>query len=121
VSTRRDHDLSRRERSEEAHRVGEVLEGLVGERALASGIPLGRLARDWEAVVGPKLAEVTEPAGLDRGALLLRVATSAWAAQVRFLAADIARQANSVLGKETVREVGVTVGPVGGKGRRNAR
>ncbi len=101
----------RRPRSEDVHGIGEILDGLLGEKAIARGLPIGRLAAGWPQVVGEKLAEETAPTRLERGVLDLIVTTSAWGAQVRFLASDIARKANELLGSEAVREVRVRTAP----------
>ena len=86
------------------------MDGLLAERPLIGGVRLGRLAAGWEAVVGPKLAQVTTPAGLEKGTLRVRATTSAWAAQVRFLGPEIARAANAQLGEQLVINVQVSVG-----------
>jgi hypothetical protein len=70
---------------------------LRAERRLGAGLLLGTLGRSWEAVVGQRLAEESAPAGLDDGVLLVRVSSSAWAAQIRFLSQEIRDQANRVL------------------------
>jgi hypothetical protein len=46
----------------------------------------------------------------DQGALLVRASTAAWAAQVRFLAEEIAAAANRLLGDDRVASVRVVVG-----------
>ena len=112
-----DPRLHRRERSPEAHRLGEILDGLLRERPLVRGLPLGRLARHWEAVVGPKLAEVTAPVRLEEGVLWVVAETQGWAAQVRFLAGDVARRANEALGSDRIAKVQVSVGKSGREGR----
>ena len=92
------------------HDLGEIVDGLLAERPLAVGIRLGRLAAGWDAVVGPTLAQVTTPTGLERGTLRVRATTSSWAAQVRFLGPEIARAANAQLGEQLVANVQVSVG-----------
>jgi predicted nucleic acid-binding Zn ribbon protein len=74
------------------------------------GLALGRLARSWVDIVGPGLARETEPFSLEDGGLVVSVSTGAWGAQVRFLAHEIRRRANEVLGAEEVQLVRVTVG-----------
>jgi hypothetical protein len=81
------------------------------------GLALGRLARSWEEVVGASLARETEPISLDQGGLLVSVSSGAWGAQVRFLAPEIRRRANEVLGSQEVRVVRVTVGRKERRGR----
>jgi hypothetical protein len=46
----------------------------------------------------------------DQGWLLVRASSSAWAAQVRFLAAEVAAAANRALGEDRVASVRVVVG-----------
>ncbi|MDQ3990881.1 MAG: DUF721 domain-containing protein, partial [Actinomycetota bacterium] len=101
--------------------VGSVIRGLLGRGAMRQGVLIGRLGGRWTDVVGERLARETRPAALRDGGLTVEASTAAWAAQVRFLAEEIRRGANSVLGAEEVREVRVTVGgarqkPLGDKG-----
>jgi predicted nucleic acid-binding Zn ribbon protein len=96
-------------RSGEVQAIGSVLDSLAGDRPLASGLALGQLGRRWEAVVGERLAGECSPAALEGGFLLVRASSGAWAAQVRFLAAEVRERANEVLGFTAVREVKVAV------------
>lgn len=89
--------------------LGAVLEALQGERALAEGMALGRLTREWARVVGERLAAECAPAALRGGTLLVAASSGAWAGQLRFLAREVAARANEVLEGEAVREVRVVV------------
>jgi predicted nucleic acid-binding Zn ribbon protein len=81
-----------------------------------AGLALGELARRWTDVVGEPLDRETAPARLQSGVLAVRASTSAWAAQVGFLAARVAANANQVLGQELIRDVRTFVeGPAGGR------
>ncbi len=91
--------------------IGEVVDGLLGERAFSRGVPVGRLAADWASVVGPRLASESAPVRLDGGILVVAAATGPWGAQVRFLAEEIRKRANEALGSEAVRRVQVVVRP----------
>jgi hypothetical protein len=62
-------------------------------------------------VVGPKLADECVPIRLEGGLLTLAASSPAWAAQLNFLASDIARKANDVVGSEAVKQVRVQIGP----------
>lgn len=101
-------------RSDESHEIGSVLEGMLGHRPWVAGMSLGELGRRWDSVVGDRLAEETSPVALESGVLLIRASSTAWAAQVRFLASEVRGRANDVLGSASIREVRVTVdaGPV---------
>jgi predicted nucleic acid-binding Zn ribbon protein len=96
-------------RSEGVHALGAVLGDLAGERPLAAGLALGRLASRWPAVVGERLAAETAPVRLERGVLVVAASTQAWAAQVRFLEREIAARAGTA--DAPVEEVRVLVDP----------
>jgi len=86
-----------------------ILDQLVERRPLSSGLSLGRLARRWADVVGERLAAECVPFRMEGPVLLVRASSAAWAVQVRFLADEVARRANQVLGTEAVRTVSVLV------------
>ena len=91
--------------------IGEIVDGLMRERVFARGVPIGQLASDWAAVVGPRLAAESAPVSLDGGVLVVATSDGPWGAQVRFLADEIQRKANASLGSQVVRRVQVVVRP----------
>ena len=95
--------------------IGSVLRGVLSEPKLRRGLTLGRLARGWDEVVGPKLAAETWPADLDDAVLVVAASSSAWATQVRFLAEDIRRRAAELTGSPNIRTVRVVIRPEGAK------
>lgn len=105
----------RRERSAREERVDSVIRDVLAEPRLRSGVALGRLTRSWEQVVGPALARETAPVGLSEGLLVVAASSPAWAAQARFLVAEIGRAANRELGRDDVRSVRVVVRPGAGR------
>jgi predicted nucleic acid-binding Zn ribbon protein len=94
-----------------AEGLGSILREALGQGPLLRGVSLGRLVRGWEGVVGPQLAAQTAPRALDGGVLVVAASTPAWAAQVRFLGAEVSRRANDALGRDTVRQVRVVIRP----------
>lgn len=100
-----------REKKEKARPepVGSVIREALGQGGMAEGAALGRLVRRWEEVVGADLARETMPVALRQGALVVAASSAAWAAQVRFLAPELGRQADRMLGGSRVRSVRVTV------------
>lgn len=91
--------------------IGEIVDGLMRERVFARGVPIGQLASDWAAIVGPRLAAASSPVSLDGGILVVATSDGPWGAQVRFLADEIRKKANASLGSEQVRRVQVVVRP----------
>jgi predicted nucleic acid-binding Zn ribbon protein len=96
--------------------IGEVVAGLLRERAFARGVPIGRLASGWADVVGPRLAAESAPVSLEGGVLIVAATTGPWGAQVRFLADQIRVRANEALGTASVATVRVVVRPDPRKG-----
>jgi predicted nucleic acid-binding Zn ribbon protein len=101
----------RAKRSDDAHGLGAVLDGLLGERPWRAGMAVGELARRWADVVGPRLSEESRPASLEGGVLLVKVSSAAWAAQIGFLAQEVVARANQVMGQALVDAVRLTVEP----------
>lgn len=79
---------------------------------------LGRLWGGWEDVVGASVAAHTEPTSLRGGVLRVRADSPVWATELGYLADEVCRRANDVVGGAPVREVRVWTGP---GGRRRAR
>src|SRR5436309_903301 len=98
-------------RSAEPTSVGVIVSGLLGERAFARGIMVGRLARAWSEVVGERLAAETRPSRLDAGTLTVQAASGPWGSQATFLAEEIRKRANETLGQAAVKRVQVVVAP----------
>ena len=96
--------------------IGEVVDGLLKERAFARGLPIGQLASGWADVVGPRLAAESAPVSLERGVLVVAATTGPWGAQVRFLADQIRVRADEALGAGSVAAVRIVVRPEPRKG-----
>jgi predicted nucleic acid-binding Zn ribbon protein len=106
----------RDERTMQDTPIGEVVDGLLRERTFARGLPIGRLASEWEAVVGPRLASESAPVSLEGGVLVVAASSGPWGAQARFLAREILNRANRSLGSQLVRTVQIVVRPEPRKG-----
>jgi hypothetical protein len=101
------------ERTMHATPIGEIVEGLMRERAFARGVPIGQLASGWAEVVGERLAAESAPVSLEGGVLVIAATDGPWGAQVRFLAPQIREKANAILGLTGVQQVRVVVRPLG--------
>jgi predicted nucleic acid-binding Zn ribbon protein len=96
-------------RSGEAQGLGSVLDGLLLGRAWRDGMVLGDLARRWAEVVGERLADESRPADLEGDVLTVRASSAAWATQIGFLAQEVVRRSNDVIGRPLVGSVRVLV------------
>ncbi len=108
-SRRRAPRRPREGESREGEDLGSILDGMLVQRPWLSGMALGELARRWTDVVGDRLARECEPVGLENGALLVRASSSAWAAQIGFLAEEVRSRAEGVIGEGSVASVRVAV------------
>ncbi len=89
-----------------------AIKGLGADVPLDAGISGGNLIDQWPTLC-PQYADTVQPVAYDteRGRLDLRPATHAYAAQLRLLGGQLARQINDKLGKVVVRSIRVL--PVG--------
>ncbi len=92
--------------------VGRSVDRLVGERGWEVPVAVGGVEGRWAEIVGADVAAHCVPEGFDQGVLTVRADSSAWATQVRLLAATLVRRLNEELGDGTVRVVSV-LGPDG--------
>lgn len=66
----------------------------------------------WPQIVGEAIAARTQPESFLDGVLTVRASSTAWASQLRLVAADIVRSLNVELGHGTVTRLDVR-GPTG--------
>jgi predicted nucleic acid-binding Zn ribbon protein len=96
----------------------------------AFGAPRARLLASlfsrWETIVGQEIAQHAEPRSLRDGVLVLVVDQPAWAAQLRYLGADLLARLRADVGSSEVTEIQVRVGSaygstggIRGSGRRH--
>lgn len=95
-------------------RVGEHLGAYLQRRGWAERLGGASLSGEWERVVGPELARVSEPVRLAGGVLVVRVVDQVWATQLRYLLGRVRDAANGRLGAHAVREVRLVVGRLEG-------
>jgi predicted nucleic acid-binding Zn ribbon protein len=102
---------ARRVRRDDPQPLDAAIKGLLDAEgwnlAAATGSVFGR----WAQIVGPDLAAHTQPDSLRDGELTVLADATAWATQLRLLAAQLVRRLNAELGPGTVQRVTVR-GPV---------
>jgi predicted nucleic acid-binding Zn ribbon protein len=80
---------------------------LLAERGWQQQAAVGSAFGRWEQIVGPELAAHARPDGFADGELVVIADSTAWATQLRLLAATLVRRLNAELGDGTVRRVKV--------------
>jgi predicted nucleic acid-binding Zn ribbon protein len=96
-----------RERREDPAPLSDAIDGLVTETGWEFAVATGSVFGRWPQIVGPELAAHTRPDGLADGELVVSADSTAWATQLRLLAADLVRRLNEELGDGAVRRVHV--------------
>lgn len=96
-----------------------LLESFASRRGWDRRLEGARIHEVWEEIAGAALAAHTDPVRLHGGVLVVRVASSTWATQVRYLSSDLVERANAVLGADQVHSVTVVTGVDEGRGGRS--
>jgi predicted nucleic acid-binding Zn ribbon protein len=100
---------------------------LIAEQGWGTDVRVHGVFSRWDAIVGRDVAHHVRPVGFTReadgGRLVVQTDSTAWATQMRLLAATVVRRLNQELGDRTVTVIDVQ-GPAGlswKKGRRSVR
>ncbi len=95
------------QRREDPQPLQTAIDGLLDERGWRTAAAVGSVFGRWEQIVGQDLAAHTRPGGFTDGELVVIADSTAWATQVRLLAAHLVRRLNAELGDGTVIRVKV--------------
>ena len=99
--------LRGRARREEPQPLTSAIEGLLDTRGWQQRAAMGSVFGRWAEIVGPDLAAHTRPDSFADGELAVTADSTAWATQVRLLAAQLVRRLNAELGDGSVLRVRV--------------
>jgi predicted nucleic acid-binding Zn ribbon protein len=97
----------RRPRRDDPQPLNSAIDGLIEENGWRLAAATGSVFGRWAQIVGPELATHTRPEGLADGELTVTADSTAWATQVRLLAAQLVRRLNTELGDGAVKRVKV--------------
>jgi hypothetical protein len=103
---------ARRPKRDEPAPLAALLAAVRARPGWAAHLEAARIHVRWVEIAGDQLARYAEPIRLAGGVLVVRAVSPAWAEQVRYLASDLVRQANDVLGPGSIRQVTVVTGPL---------
>jgi len=96
---------------------------LIDEQGWGTDVRVHGVFSRWEHLVGHDVAQHCVPASFADGKVVVRTDSTAWATQMRLLAATVVRRLNEELGDGTVTLIDVRgpSGPSWRKGRRSVR
>jgi predicted nucleic acid-binding Zn ribbon protein len=97
----------RRPRRDDPQTLTAAIHGLIGDQGWQTAAAVGSVFGRWPQIVGADLAAHTRPDKFTDGELLVIADSTAWATQVRLLAATLVRRLNTELGDGTVTRVKV--------------
>lgn len=102
--------------------LGPALERLVGNRGWETDLRVQGVFGRWAELVGAEIASHCTPESLVDGKLVVRTDSTAWATQLRLLAASLVKRLNVEIGHGTVLQIDVLGphGPTWKKGPRSA-
>jgi predicted nucleic acid-binding Zn ribbon protein len=105
----------RRPRRDDPEPLNAAIGGLIDARGWREAAAVGSVFGRWAQIVGPDLAAHTHPDSLADRELTVTADSTAWATQVRLLAAQLVRRLNAELGDGSVQRVRVR-GPASAAG-----
>ena len=86
--------------------VGDVLSAMLRESGLADRVDQARVVPEWERLVGPQIAAVTEPRSITAdGTLFVGVSTNAWMTELSLLEPELLRSLNVEKSHAPIRRI----------------
>ena len=97
--------MSKRDRSRRWRRLAEVLPGLARSWQLDQALLEQRIASDWPAIVGERLAQHTRALSIEHCVLLIAVDNPVWMTQLVFLKPKLMAKLMPRLPKGVVKDI----------------
>jgi predicted nucleic acid-binding Zn ribbon protein len=85
--------------------IGSVLRQLAHDFGLQQKIDEYRAVADWPAIVGERIARVSQAERFHEGTLYVRLQNSVWRTELLFQKSAIIGQINTALGRAVVRDI----------------
>jgi predicted nucleic acid-binding Zn ribbon protein len=92
-------------------RLRELLDGVSRRFGVGAAADTGVLWSAWGDLVGDAMAAHVEPTSLRGGVLRVRADSPVWATETSYLAEELRKRANRLLGSARISEVKVWTGP----------
>ena len=75
--------------------MGDLVARFLDRSGLAPRVAAATVLTDWPTLVGPQIAAVTTPTGLQEDTLFVAVANSAWMMELNLMKGDLMRRLNA--------------------------
>jgi predicted nucleic acid-binding Zn ribbon protein len=87
-------------------RLGDVMSEVLSHSGVADRVAQATVIPDWQSLVGPQIARVTEPLSVTpQGTLFVAVTTNAWMTELSLLEPDLLRRLNQKTGRLPIRKI----------------
>lgn len=87
-------------------KLGDVMGEMLSTQGISDRIAQASIIPDWEKLVGPQIANVTEPLSITRqGTLFVAVTTNAWMTELSLMEPDLLRRLNERAGRLEIKKI----------------
>jgi len=87
-------------------KLGDVMSDVLTRSGIADRIAQASVFPDWQKLVGPQIARVTEPLSITTtGTLFVAVSTNAWMTELSLMEPELLRRLNQRTGRLSIRKI----------------
>jgi len=87
-------------------KLGDVMSDVLKQSGMADRIAQANVFPEWQALVGPQIARVTEPLSVTpQGTLFVAVTTNAWMTELSLMEPDLLRRINQRTGRLSIKKI----------------
>ena len=90
--------------------MGDLLTRLLRRKGLSGKLEAVSVLTEWETLVGPQIAAVTQPQRVSEGVLFVAVANSPWMMELNLMKADLLRRLNAGKQEGRIRQIVFVMG-----------
>ena len=87
-------------------KLGDVMRDLLKDSGIAERVAQAAVIPNWPSLVGPQIANVTQPLSITRqGTLFVAVTTNAWMTELSLLEPELLKRLNERAGKLSIKRI----------------
>jgi predicted nucleic acid-binding Zn ribbon protein len=87
-------------------KLGDVMNDVLSKSGIADRVAQANVIPEWRTLVGPQIANVTEPLAVTpQGTLFVSVTTNAWMTELSLMEPDLLRRLNQRTGRLSIRKI----------------
>lgn len=85
---------------------GDVMNEVLKKAGVADRVTQATVIPEWRSLVGPQIAQVTEPLSVTpQGTLFVAVTTNAWMTELSLMEPDLLRRLNEKTGRLSIKRI----------------